>query len=654
MMNKKSKFYWASFLLIILFFITMAIYLTTITPKVQGDGHEYIMQTVSFQNHMSFGVNQADLEKAKEQFYNNQERLQTVFDEQMVSDERGWKYSNHYGAYSILVTPVKLFLLNIGVYPVWAFSITNLFLWLSAVLVTFFCLDTDDKKKFCVIFLLIFNPIFFYLDWVHTEMYIFAFEVIGLVFLYNRKYALSILALSLSAMQNLGMLPIAAMAGLFYIGDCYDKYVKKESDQNIIRFIARRWRSIVIYGIFYLPAFFPIIMTYIRFGTYNLVAKVAMEDKYLLHKAVDYLIDPNLGILPYEPIIFVAFVVLSIVGIKRFIRSAILNLVGVAGTLYIIAHQLQINCGMQGIMRYCVWIIPVIIFFVILNWQPKKEKGNGLLLTIILEGIYTATIISYCTWFGGGYSYTQFADWTEALLDIAPQLYNPSHGIFYSRVSGVENYYAYVPMAYINKQGYVRKILVSERAESYFNNGGIRIIKDDGAWINTKDLKGHKIDGGDFTYYNFLGEVRCQQPIYKDLIDTIWFYTDEYNADDYVQNGLSEREDGGVWTDGKRVDMHFKVEDSVPFIDVCIDVGGTFYHPQSVSILINGNEAYQSIIEGDKDIQFLIENPKTDIIALTMLLPDAIAPCDVMESEDPRELGLWLLTMKMTEAYYEK
>ena len=100
--------------------------------------------------------------------------------------------------------------------------------------------------------------------------------------------------------------------------------------------------------------------------------------------------------------------------------------------------------------------------------------------------------------------------------------------------------------------------------------------------------------------------------------------------------------------------MHFKVEDSVPFIDVCIDVGGTFYHPQSVSILINGNETYQGIIEGDKDIQFLVENPKTDIIELTMLLPDAVAPCDVMESEDSRDLGLWLLTMKITEADYEK
>ncbi|GFI01266.1 hypothetical protein IMSAGC005_00088 [Lachnospiraceae bacterium] len=435
-----SKYEYMSLILIVLFFTSMIIYLTTITPSIRGDGSEYAMQTVTLQNHLSFGISEADLEMTKEQFYNHQEPIQRNYD-WLVRDERNWAYSNHYGAYSALVTVVKMVLMAIGVYPLWAFSITNLLLWMAAVLITFFYLKTDGKRKFCVIFLLTFNPIFCYLEWAHPEVYIFAFEVIGLVFLYNKKYALSILAFSVSAMQNVGVLPMAAIAGIAYILDCYDQYIQEKQEKNLLHFAFSYWKKIVIYGVFYIPAFIPMITTYIRFGTFNLVAKVAMENKYLLNKAVGYLLDPNLGIFPYEPIILAAFVVLIVIGIKRCPREAILNLVGVTGILYIIAHQRQINSDMQGIMRYCVWIIPIMIFFVVLKWRAGKENSRGLLMISIAEGAFTTVIVSYCTWFGGGYHFMQFSSWTKAIIDIAPQAYNPTHEIFFYRTGGGEKHY---------------------------------------------------------------------------------------------------------------------------------------------------------------------------------------------------------------------
>ena len=73
-MNKDKRFplCWITLAMIIVFFIGLAAYLTTITLSVQGDGHEYIMQTVAFQNHFSFGISPEDFEEAKVQFYNNQ------------------------------------------------------------------------------------------------------------------------------------------------------------------------------------------------------------------------------------------------------------------------------------------------------------------------------------------------------------------------------------------------------------------------------------------------------------------------------------------------------------------------------------------------------------------------------------------------------
>lgn len=662
--NKKSAFYWMSVVTIILFFAGLVIYLTTLELGVRGDGHEYIMQTVAFQNHFSFGITSADVEEAKEQFYDNQKGIEktyaTAFSQSsgnMACDERGVVYSNHFGAYSALVTIVKLVLIKLNVYPLWAFSITNLILWMAAILVIFFCLKVDDKKKFCVLILIMLNPVFYYLSWVHTEMYIFAFEVIGLVFLYNKQYALSILALSVSAMQNLGVLPMAAVVGIAYILDCYDKYTSEKSDKNILRFMRAYWWKIVPYGFCYLPAFCPIIMTYVRFGVFNRVASIATENKYMFHKAIDYLFDLNLGIFPYEPIILIGFIVLIIVGIKKCPRDAILNLLGVIGILYIIAHQKQINSSMQGINRYCVWIIPIMIFYVVLHCQPTGKAGKGLVVAV-LQGVYTAVIVSYCVWFGGAYTPYQFANWTQVLIDVAPQLYNPTHGIFYTRTRGKETYTWLEPMVYTNEQGYVRKILVNEAAKTQFFDDSYFLLDDKGNQIDKNTLKGHAVDDGVYVYYNFNGKIRwlskCLEYELGDTIGTIYFYSDQYNADAYVQMGLSSKEENGSWTNGDEFIMDFTLDDtSFPLIGISMDVGNTFYHPQSISILINGKEVYQNTVEGKTNIEFIFENPRTDIIELTMLLPDSVVPAEIMESKDLRDLGLMLSTMKIVKAECE-
>lgn len=653
---KRTAFYWMSLAIIIAFFYGLVVYLTTITPSVQGDGYEYIMQTVAFQNHFTFGISPEDFEEAKSQFYNNQEWLDITYRNPkcIAFDERGWAYSNHFGAYSAIVTVVKLILLKLNIYPLWAFSITNLILWMAAILVVFFFLKVDDKRKFCILILIMLNPVFFYLDWVHTEMYIFVFEVIGLVFLYNKRYVPSILAFSVSAMQNVGVFPIAAIAGIAYILDCYGEYVNAHQDRNAVKFFLTYWKKIIPYGFLYLPALCPMIMTYLRFGFFNRVAELAMENKYLLHKAIDYLFDPNLGIFPYEPIILIAFIVLIVLGIKKKSKDAILNLLGMMGIFFIITRQRQINSGMQGIMRYCVWIIPIMIFYVVLHWPSANGKRYGLVVAAAAEGIFTAALVSYCVWFGGAYVAVQFSDWTKVLIDVAPQIYNPTHGIFYSRTEGIESYDSPIPVVYENEQGYVRKILLSKTAEALFFDESFLLIDEEGNQIDKSALKGYSVDEGDYTYYNFNGKIRWLKKglaefTLGDTSDTIYFYSDHYNADTFARKGLSTREDWGTWTDGKEFVICFALADRfTSFVGVYIDVYDTFYHPQSVTVLVNGMEVYQNTIEGDEDIEFTFDNPGTDIIELTFLLPDAVSPSEVRDFDDSRELGLGISTVKVT------
>lgn len=642
---KSNKY---SVILIVVFVIGAALRLLTVTPGVQGDGREYIMQTVAFQNHFSFGVTKEDLSKAMEEFYNEAEALEAEYNNVVHMHESGnARYSNHYGAYSALVTPVKWVILALGIYPLWAFSITNYILWLAAILVVFFFLRTDAKRKFCILALLIFNPIIFYLSWSHSEMYIFAFVVMGLVFYYNKQYGRSILFLSIAATQNLGVMPFAMMVGIDYIVECIQQYKREYNKFDYAKFAKIFWKKVIPYGIFYIPAFLPLVSTYIRFGTYNLVADVAMENKYLLHKALDYVFDLNLGILPYEPIVLICFIVMTIIGLKYNMRPAIINLVGVLGMLYIIAHQIQINSGMQNIMRYNVWIIPVLIFFIGMNINIDKNNGKRLIAVCVSEAVFTTAIVGYIIWGGGDFGSNQFAPWTKAIMNSFPELYNPTHGIFYSRAIGVESYGSSEPVMYYNNAGYIRKILLSEEAEKVFYSENWILVDSQGNNVDKNKLKSKSVDEGQYRYINLKDNYRHLNEY--GLGDKIWFFSENYNADNYVQSGISAKEDRMSWTNANIVNMSMLLNSSTPLIKGHIDIVGTFYQPQKVTIIINENQVFFNTIEGDQDINFVFENPKNRIVNMTMLLPDSLSPAKLGLSEDSRNLGISIREMVFTE-----
>lgn len=154
----------------------------------------------------------------------------------------------------------------------------------------------------------------------------------------------------------------------------------------------------------------------------------------------------------------------------------------------------------------------------------------------------------------------------------------------------------------------------------------------------------------DYTHY---GEVVSA---YRsgESIDTIYFYTDRYNADRYVVKGLSWQEDWGSWTEGDQLVLTLPLNGTdAPYIGINMNIYSTFYQPQSVIVLVNGDYVCEEIITNRQSLIFGFENPGTDTVELTLLLPDSIAPSQVMESEDYRELALGLLTMEVVEAEYE-
>lgn len=624
---------------ICLFFLIMLLYLKSINPEVYGDGGEYMLQTIAFQNHLSFGVTSADLQKAKIDFPKYAEFLEHVYNAHTMHEYKNAKYSNHYGAYSALVAPIMIITRALHINPLRAFSFTNWILWLCAALAVFFFLNESRIKKNCILILVLLNPIFFYLNWTHTEVFSFAFTVIGLVFYYNKQHSRAILFLSIAAMQNLAINAFGMMVGIDFIISCIVEYKLSNGKFNFSDFIKKFWKKILPYGIFYIPALIPLISTYIRFGTYNLVAKVAMENKYMLSKAFDYLFDLNLGIFPYEPILLITFIVMAVLGLKKNTRATLINICGIGLMLYIIAHQVQINCGMECIMRYNVWIIPMLIFFCVLQ-SEKIISSKRIAIISCFEALFTVSIVFYAT-FLGKFDYNHFAPWTDFVMTHVPTIYNPTHGIFYSRCLNTETYSTNFPVCFFDKNGNAKKILFKKdmNSENLYignENGKIDIEKQNKKYIDSKD----------FYYLNFdLPTIVCPQ--YE--LGTEISFRPAGNAAGYVKKGLSGQESEGRWTNGKEFVFEAHANSISTLLTCEINAKVAFYHPQQCTIFVNEQPVFDSTISSETTIRFNFENNKNGLINIKMELPDAVAPSSVMDSPDTRVLGLYLCRMKIYE-----
>nr|MCR5101880.1 hypothetical protein [Butyrivibrio sp.] len=341
-----------------------------------------------------------------------------------------------------------------------------------------------------------------------------------------------------------------------------------------------------------------------------------------------------------EPIIVILFIVMIVYGLKRDRLDAITNIVGVSGVLFVVSNQIQINCGMQYIMRYNVWIEPILIFYVILKWNVIYKNSEQLYCYIGgVQAIYTLSIIIYLIIGTGAYSPAEFAPWTKIIMNNFPYLYNPTHGIFYSRALGSECYYSSLPVIYSDSNGYIHKILLSEEAEEIFYSDEWQLYNCEGEKIDKTKLNTITVDEGDYKYVNIKGKVKRIDDY--ELINEISLCSDEYNGNEYSIIGLSEPEDWGAWTDGNEMVIRMNVEEhNYDEYKLHMYINRVFYPPQELTILINDELVYSSTIEGEKNIYIACERPQTDEIVMKIKLPDAISPNETIGSNDFRKLGI--------------
>lgn len=490
-------------LAMILFSIMIIGAVLFIKPYLAGDGQEYALLIEAFQNHGTPNVTLEDIKSGQINYEVNFDKasIDGMYPPGFHEGLDGKIYTAHFWLYSLMVLPLKLILQFIGANQLRAFQLFNALLYVFTIYFVYKQMKIKKRDLSLLLGLIMINPAVFYITWTHTEIFMFCLVIISLVLFYNNRYKSAIFIISVSAMQN----PMIIFLGGFYFLDYLIKnyLAHKKSHENIMS--AKNLVMVIRTWCMFIPFFIPIILSYINFGVPSIIATVAGSKDHLIEKMFNYLFDLNLGIFPFMPFLVIIFIVIIILGIIKRKYYVLIYAGSFFMVLFFLGFQLQINCGMAGIMRYNVWLIPILIFIII---TQKNELFSGKILrfidkTIVISIILTGITVAYFGTFKVNYGALEFNSLAKLILDQAPQLYNPIDGIFISRTQHLEGYYISEPVIYTNEDGYVRKVLLNNDLRDEFLSR-INSSPEESVQLN-KEINKNLNSKGNF-YYNFTGD----------------------------------------------------------------------------------------------------------------------------------------------------
>ncbi len=632
---------------LVLYLVIMIVYCSVNTPMPIGEWDDYSLPVVSILKEHNFSISDQDIVEHKKMFPEWAEYI----DNYSLSGRftrNGGEMTWYFPTYSALCIPFVVILKALGLPAIYAFSYTNIVVFVISLLIVSKYLKVENKKKYGLILILSIHPVIFYFGWIGSEVFIYSCLIIAMVCWYNHWYKRSAAAVSVAGMLN----PTIMSVGIIMIAEYLIKLLKSKHS-NFLYFIKENWKSVFSYGCCYIIGLIPMLYNYYNTGYINLTSSYDqfIQEKGAIYKNFfSYLFDLNYGILPYHTILlFMSFVLIGIAVISKYWRYLewILAFVVNIALYATVAH---INCGMSGIARYNMWASSILIFAVYLFMDNLLRKRKIILMVkgSIFLGVCMTGIIVFCY---GPYrasqtNYTYMTPIAEFILDKFPVLYSPLHSTFNARITHVDGGYDYItPIVYYAKDGYVRKILASEKDRQellYMSSDG------DNGWLRRKinNLSENE------SYISVPAKYKVVNGRTYHVMEKINFYKDEYNAYNYETKGLNAIEDWGTWTEGNEFELVVNSMSAQSTLQGRIKCS-VYNQSQDIKIFVNGDKVFeQERFEGGY-IKFDFKNPGLgQSIKIKIELPDAISPTQ-FGFNDMRILGLGLNSITILELYYD-
>ena len=419
-------------------------------PTMAGDGPEYASMLESLADHGSPEQRTSDADRLGVIFRRHDIVVPHAHDGFLV-DSRGRWYSYHFWAYPLAAVPAKLLLRAFGKDEFLAFFATNLILLGTAVVAALRASALSFGRRGLFAALAALSPVLWYVPWPHAEVFIWSFVVMGLAFLHRRGWAALCFAVA-----SLQAPPIAVIA---WVPLALALRERRPADA------ARAFLGA-------LPTLLPSVFFFLHFGHPNPIAASGLASPRFITfgRFWSFFFDLDQGLALHAPATFVLGLVGVIALARR--RRQVEGLVLTAALLVmavLATSGVNWNGGCCGVLRYCVWVLPVLAWLAA-KWAPARPW------TYVAGALVVGAQLSHLgprITEDDSLEHNATAHW---VLSNAPGLWNPEPEIFAERTLGSPTDAPWVPLplpiGYVH-EGSVTKLLTDaaglDRLEASFD-----------------------------------------------------------------------------------------------------------------------------------------------------------------------------------------
>ena len=626
--------------LIVYSVFVLGLFAFSVSPNRYGDGFEYIYMTESFIQHKTPEQLDTDVAIAQEKLktYNPHVWLAPELSGYFKNNQGDKYYSYHFWLYPLVVSPIQQIIELFHGNPLRAFGLTNALLYLT-MLWCVYLLSTSDKRTWLTL-LMAMSPLVPYITWTHPEVFSASLLAVALVFYFRKNLQMSILFSGLAACQNPPILFFTVWCGCLYLWHTYKKYI----DEHTFDF-----REFIITGLCSLPLLLSPLFYWINYSTPNLIAKIGASKLEFINfgKFLSYFFDLNQGAIVYSGLLLLIFLWLVVKNLVlkkfKYFELVIISLIMIISCL----TTPNWNSGMSHVMRYFVWLYPMIVFYVVYSVDFTKQKLLGYILIANMFILCCAQ-----SWFKGSEVYIWHNTIAKAVLSNYPALYNPDHEIFMERVVHKEGHIPY-PVVFISDNGKIKKILTTRDA-----------------WADLPNNEKYAIMDTDF-YNEQLSKFKSNEPRYinimHDQIIENGFVLEvgkkiKFSEIDEDIRGLSVKEPWGRWSDGKQIDIRLKFKTlNKNRQQIGLKIDGYPYLPpkrESLKIDIFGNDKLLKtwvFTHNKSNFENIVYVPTADIIDnknilnLSFKIHNPISPSKANDGPDHRKLGFAFFSIEIVK-----
>ncbi len=431
-----------AFALVATFVVTTSL---RVPPRVVGDGAEYLVVAEAWSRHATPDLRPGDREAVRQlldvEGLPGGERLREVPE---VAGRDGRAYGIHFWGYSLATLPVRWVLGWLDVGALRAPQVTNALLLVAAFGLALYRSPAPDGARHTLAALTVLSPALWFVMWPHPEVFSFALTTAALVWRASGRRGLAVTAAALASTQNP---PLVLLALALLVEAAREARRTREP-----------WRLWAALGL--LPALAPCLFSLWQFETPSLLTRGSVSPANLsLRRTLELVVDPNLGLLPYAPVVVVSSLVAAIRAGGRSLAWALALPVA-----FLCTATCNWNSGTSGPARYAVWIYPLILWGFV-----HPGRGGADHHTFRWRGLAGIAIVSQALLVAsrGGMEprvdYLRHSAVARLLLDHWPSLYNPSYEIFGERTRRAEEPFPGPEPILYRFRGQCRKALAQKR-----------------------------------------------------------------------------------------------------------------------------------------------------------------------------------------------